>query len=145
MAVAPVTKLKKTELIWLGTHKCEHSHTYLEHYGCFLREFPEGNPLQIRTGYLDIEVFGGFNASFGYMNCYCIKDGHSDKVYGSQITKKELQNINILDKRVVQDCVKDMKKFDRIVTYYGTKFDIPFIRTRALHHDIHFPLYLGRF
>jgi len=141
MASAPVTKLKKTEIVWLGSHKCKHAHTYLEHYSCFLYDFPEGNPLDIRTGYLDIEVFGGFNAAFGYMLSYCIKDANSDKVYGTSITPKELKNYNKLDKRVVESCVEDMKKFDRIVTYYGTKFDIPFIRTRALHHDFDFPLY----
>lgn len=135
MPIAPVNKLKKTEIVWLSNHRCRHSHTYLEHYQCYLSENPERG----RTGYLDIEA-SQLNASFGFMITYCIKDSKSDKIYGRKITKKELVGKN-KDKKLVEDCIEDMKRFDRIVTYYGTRFDIPFIRTRALHNNIDFPLY----
>src|SRR3990167_595270 len=32
---APLRLLKKQELVWLATHRCQHKHTYLEHYNCF--------------------------------------------------------------------------------------------------------------
>ena len=35
----------------------------------------------------------------------------------------------------------EMNKYDVIMTYYGTRFDIPFIRTRALYHGTYFPMY----
>lgn len=34
-----------------------------------------------------------------------------------------------------------MLKYDRIVTHYGTYFDLPFLRTRALIHKLIFPPY----
>jgi len=34
-----------------------------------------------------------------------------------------------------------MRNFDRIVTHYGTYFDVPFLRTRAMIHNIDFPKY----
>ena len=32
-----------------------------------------------------------------------------------------------------------MQTFDRIVTYYGTGFDLKFLRTRAVVHNLEFP------
>ncbi|MEA3560101.1 MAG: ribonuclease H-like domain-containing protein, partial [Candidatus Thermoplasmatota archaeon] len=39
-------------------------------------------------------------------------------------------------------CIEDMKKFDTLLTYNGTNFDMPFLRTRALKHNIDFPKYM---
>jgi uncharacterized protein YprB with RNaseH-like and TPR domain len=46
-----------------------------------------------------------------------------------------------LDEKVVKQCLKDMANFDRVVGYYSTKFDGPFLRTRALALGIPFPEY----
>lgn len=46
-----------------------------------------------------------------------------------------------LDKSVVKNCIRDMMLFDKIVTFYGARFDLPFLRTRALVHKIKFPGY----
>jgi len=35
--------------------------------------------------------------------------------------------------------VENLKKFDRIITHYGRRFDLPYIRTRALILGIDFP------
>lgn len=134
MAIAPVHRLKKDEIVWLGTHKCKHSHTYLEHYNCYLEE----NPTRERIGYFDIEC-SNLNADFGLVLCYCIKDGNSDEIIERRITKKELDTC--LDKEVIRQCIQDLLKFDIIVTYYGTGFDIPYIRAKALIHNLDFPLY----
>jgi uncharacterized protein YprB with RNaseH-like and TPR domain len=32
-----------------------------------------------------------------------------------------------------------MRRFDRLVGHYSTKYDIPFVRTRALIHGLDFP------
>jgi uncharacterized protein YprB with RNaseH-like and TPR domain len=133
MARAPVTRMRKKEVDWLGTHKCRHSHTYLEHYSCYLQE----NPLDQKIGFLDIESHN-LVANYGFMICYCIKDANGDTIHEDVLTPKEAR-AKSLDKRVVSRCVEDVKKFDKVVTYYGTRFDLPFIRTRAHWHDIHFP------
>lgn len=148
MPIAPVSKLKKSEIVWLANHYCKHSHTYLEHYNCYLAEVVknplfqkkrgEDIPMSQTIGYFDIES-SNLKANFGIMFCYCIKDSESNKIYERLITKKEIETC--LDKKVVQQCIKDLKRFDKIVTYYGTRFDLPFVRTRALYHKIPFPFY----
>ena len=131
----PVYKLKKTELVWLNANKCKHGHTYLEHYNCFLKE----NPNQNRIGFFDIEV-SNLKANVGLLLCYCIKDFGSDEIIEGCITPKDLRS-DRLDEKVVRKCVSDLSKFDRIVTYYGTGFDIPYIRSKAVHCGIDFPCY----
>lgn len=135
MAIAPVHRLKKDEIVWLGSHRCRHSHTYIEHYNCYLEENPEhGN-----IGFLDIET-SNLKANMGIVYSYCIKDGKSDNVLYRVITKKELFSDD-MDKAVITQLVEDIRKFDILVTYYGTRFDIPFIRSRAVHHGIDYPAY----
>jgi len=144
MPVAPVHKLKKQEIIWLSRHYCKHSHDYLSHYSCFLREIADKHewepgkniPIPHRIGFFDIENFG-FKADFGIMLSYCIKDSESDKIYGRHVTKKELETC--ADEKLVRECVKDLERFDRIVGFYSTKHDIPFVRSRAVFHKIPFP------
>lgn len=132
--LAPVGRLTKKEINFLAKRRCKHGHTYLEHYACYLKE----NPLGERVGFFDIEA-SGLQANWSIMLCYCIKDAGKKKIYHRIITKEELSTC--LDKKVVEQCVEDLKKFDRIVTFYGKKFDFPFCRTRALVHDIPFMNY----
>jgi uncharacterized protein YprB with RNaseH-like and TPR domain len=136
--VAPVARLKKAEIVWLANNRCRHSHTYLEHFNCYLEEKP-GGPLEVKTGYLDIET-SDLKADFGIVFCYCIKDENSDKIYERTITAKEMKS-GALDKPVLQQFIKDVANFDRVVTYYGTRFDIPFLRTRAVVHKLKYPEY----
>jgi len=136
---APVARLKKADIVWLANNKCKHSHNYLAHFNCFLEERPDG-PLRIKSGYLDIET-SNLAANYGIIYCYCIKDEESDKIFERTITKKELKSKD-MDKNVIAQCIKDIKgNFDRIVTYYGTRFDIPYLRSRAVFHGLEFPEY----
>ena len=73
------------------------------------------------------------------MYCYCIKDSQSDRIYQKIVNKRTLAKD--LDKHVIEGCIKDLKKFDRIVTFYGAKFDLPFVRTRATYWQLPFPFY----
>lgn len=129
----PIHRLKKQELIWMSNNKCKHSHTYLSHYNCYLQEKPNKQ----RIGHFDIEA-SNLDADYGIMLSYAIKEHGTDKIYKDVITKKDINSPG-LDKRIVQNCIKDIQKFDRIVGFYSTKFDIPFIRTRALIHNLDFP------
>ncbi len=136
----PVNKLTKKELVWLFENNCKaHATNYASHYACFLREKPEDAPMHERLGFLDIEA-SNLDANWGIMLCYSIYDEEEDKSLERIVTPKELRD-GVLDRKVVEQCVKDMQKFDRVITYYGTRFDIPYIRTRALWWKIPFPTY----
>ena len=93
----------------------------------------------ITIGYLDIETTG-FSANIDLMLSWCIKGRGVKKVEGAWITKEELMSEK-QDARIVELLVEEMNKYDIIFTYYGTRFDIPFIRTRALYHGTHFPMH----
>jgi uncharacterized protein YprB with RNaseH-like and TPR domain len=131
---APVQRLKKSELVWLGLHNCKHGHSYLEHYSCFLNEAPVSK----RVGYLDIET-SNLDADFGIMLCYCIKEAGVDFIHEGVITQKEATHATTPDKRLVEQCIEDIKKFDLLYGYYSSKFDMKFIRTRAVSMNIDFP------
>lgn len=90
-------------------------------------------------GFLDIETTN-FNADIAYMLSYAFKVRGSDTVYASKITKEEIFS-GKFDERLVKQCIEDLRRFKRIYTYYGTGFDIPFIRTRALELGLEFPIF----
>jgi uncharacterized protein YprB with RNaseH-like and TPR domain len=65
--------------------------------------------------------------------------GGKRKILSRTVTKQEIKTC--LDKEVVKQCIKDLSECDRIVTYYGKRFDLPFLRTRALYWGLDFPNY----
>lgn len=142
--IAPVKTLRKSDLEWLGTHKCRHGMTYLAHYNCFLEEKPPTSPFAEKVGFFDIETTG-FYADYDFMLTYCILDDEG-KLISNAIKKKEIQAYEF-DKRLLSDLCNDLRKFDRLVVYYGAdyRFDIPFSRTRAIKHGLDFPLYKDLF
>jgi uncharacterized protein YprB with RNaseH-like and TPR domain len=136
---APIAKLKKSEILWLSQHRCEHGVTYLEHYNCFLREAPE-SPVTERVGFLDIET-SNLKASFGYVISYCCK------VQGAELrerilTPKEIQS-GTFDFELLKQFNHDIEDLTRLAVYWGKdrRHDIPFLRTRALKQGLDFPLY----
>lgn len=133
--IPPISKVKKQDLIWMQNNTCAaHGKPYIEHYECYLSEVkpPE------KIGFLDIEA-SNLSANFGVMFAYCIKPNWTNEIiYGITEPKTFKKD---LDKSVTEKCIGDMLHFDRIVTYYGTRYDIPFIRTRALYHKLSFPEY----
>jgi len=135
MASVNPFNLKKDELLIFLTGRCKHHHFYYEHPACFLKELGK----EPKRGFLDIEV-SNLHADFGIVLSYAIKVENKRKIYAGVITKEELTN-GTLDKRVVQECIRDMMKFDEIITYNGTRFDLPYLRSRALHWGLEFPKY----
>lgn len=125
--------MKKEDLAVLFTQYCKHGHLYAEHPACYLAEYES----KLKIGFLDIET-SNLKADFGIMLSYCIKEAENKKILGRSIDKKELDN-GTLDKDLVKECIDDIGKFNLIITYYGTRFDIPFIRSRALYWDTYFP------
>ena len=131
----PVHRLNKKEIVWLASNYCQHGHTYLEHYGCY-------EPKKERVGFLDIEA-SNLKADFGVILSYCIKEAGAKKIYEGTLTPQDIKKASIgcEDKRLVTQLVADLANFDRIVTYYGKRFDVPYIRSRALMTGVKFPLF----
>ena len=129
--------LTRDEIVWLDENCCKaHGHKYISHYHCYIKENPAPHITE-RVGYLDIEA-SNLKADFGIAYCYCIKDGKSDKILSRSIRPKEFKTC--LDKEVVRQCIEDMRKFDRICTWYGSRYDIPYLRARAIYHKLDFPM-----
>lgn len=138
--IAPVKRLLKRELEWLGTHRCRHGHTFLEHYDCFLSEKPETCPFDERVGFLDIET-SNLDADFGYVFSWGIKD-RGGEISGRVLTPHEIKS-HKFDKKLIAELCTEIKKYHRIVAHWGLdrRFDLPFLRTRAVFHGLDFPLY----
>lgn len=130
----PVWRLAKPKIVEMAKWKCEHGHTGLEHYSCWLKH----NPGEETIGFLDIETTN-LKADFGIILSFAIADDATSNVVSRVITKQDLRTC--LDAKVITTCIKEMRKYDRIVGYYSTKFDIPFIRTRAISLGLEFPQY----
>ena len=132
----PIRRVTKKEVEWLGENFCRHGHTYLEHYSCFLTEKPDTSPFVEKIGIFDIETTG-LKANWSHMLCWCMKEHGKDVIHHDIITTKEARDK--VDSRLIKSAVNEILKYDRIITYYGTRFDIPYTRSRALFQDIEFP------
>ncbi len=134
--------------------RCIHRHTIEEHPACFVSGninvkqaedlYEEnGKPWyqldNLRIGYLDIET-DGLKADFSTILTWCVKEKDGPVTF-DKVTKEELFN-GYSDKRLVESCVAEMQKYKIICTYYGSGFDIPFLRAKALHYDLYFPAYI---
>lgn len=130
--------LKKADLQTYLTGYCSHRMPYQQHPNCFKMEILQGFKKE-KIGYLDIET-SHLKANMGIIFTYYIKTHNKNKYYSGKIKVSDLRN-ETKDKKIVEKLINDMKKFDVIVTYYGSRFDIPFIRTRAVKWGLDFPLY----
>lgn len=94
---------------------------------------------RIKIGVLDIESTG-LEAQHGYMLSACIKEVNENDSRGKLTTISILDNRNRFglfnDKWVVAETIKELNKYDLILTWYGSRFDLPFINTRALKHGL---------
>jgi len=139
---------KKTKEI-----KCIHRHTINDHPKCFAkglvkykddRQFEKETGLgwynypDYRIGYFDIESDGLF-ADFGTMLTWCIKE-KGGKITYDIIEKEDLFN-GLADYNLTKSLINEIRKYKIICTYYGTGFDFPFLRAKALHYGLDFPGY----
>lgn len=133
-----ITRLRNAnsqQLDWLLKWKCSHRHNGVRHFNCFTKEFG----LIERIGFLDIET-SNLKADFGIVLAWCLLNDNGDIIWGT--IDKELDiDTGTEDKRLIASCIGAMKFYDRIITHYGTYFDIPFLRSRALIHGLAFPEY----
>lgn len=130
-----IANLTKAEIVKRANYKCKHHHTGLTHPQCYDTEVGDE-----RIGFLDIEA-SNLKANFGIVLSYCILDGKDGSIIKRLITPKDLKSGDF-DKHLMEKfCNEDVKKFTRLVTYYGSRFDIPFLRTRSLYWGLKFPVY----
>ena len=135
----PIRRLTKKQIEWLADNQCKaHGHSFLSHYPCFIRESPADSPFHERVGYLDIESTG-LKGNWDYMLCFCIKEAGGN-ILGRHLTKREITNYKF-DKDLTKELADTIRGFDRIITYYGIRFDIPFIKTRCEKWGVDFPAY----
>jgi len=127
---------------------CIHRHYPHTHASCFTKEIvgdriiytPKANWFDDkRIGFLDIEA-SNLDANFGIIYCWYIKPLGSRKYLSYCVTPKEIRD-GTEDKNAIRELCKAMREFDVIVTYYGTRFDIPYIRTVALTNGADFPVF----
>lgn len=96
-----------------------------------LGDEPWYNEEGTKMGYFDIET-SNFKANNGYLVSYAIKEkGNPDVIY-DEITREEIFN-GVFDRELIARCLESLNDFNIWITYYGTGFDIPFIRTRATY------------
>ena len=74
------------------------------------------------------------------MLSWAIKTRDTSETTSALITKEEIFDGDY-DKRIVEMLCEELNNYDTLLTYYGTRFDIPFIRTRAIDNGIRFPFY----
>jgi uncharacterized protein YprB with RNaseH-like and TPR domain len=91
-----------------------------------------------KIGIFDIETTG-LPASYSHMLAWCMLDRDTGKIASDIVTRKEARDKH--DVRVTQSAIKEIEKYDRIVGYYSSRFDIPYVRSRALKHKLIFPAY----
>ena len=129
-------RLKKVEVEWLYDHYCKHNHRYSEHPKCFLEEYGDRLATIQRVVTLDIETTN-LAADFGYILCYSMKDLDGDIIHRS-ITTREIKTYKF-DEPLMRQFLKDIKGVDKVITYYGSGFDLPYLRSRALRFNLPFP------
>ena len=122
--------------------RCIHRHTEKSHPNCFLNGVPKKarwyDDTDLRIGFLDIETTD-FKANRGFMLSWAIKYRDGKTVY-DLLAREDILSLEF-DKRIVNTLMNELKNVDIIVTYYGTGFDIPFARTRALFWKYRFPVH----
>jgi len=139
MANAPVHRLKKQEIVWLASHACKaHRHSFLTHYNCYVKEQPDRE----RTAILDIET-SNLKADYGIILTWCLKPLGKKEIIEDVITAADIKagRNGDEDRRVVKTLVAAMSNFDKVIGYYSKRFDLPYIRTRALNMGVEFPYY----
>lgn len=91
---------------------------------------------------MDIET-SNLDANYGICFCYCIKVAGKRKIYSRIVTTDELHTC--LDNKVLEQFIQDIRHFDKLVGFYSTRFDIPYLRTRCVMNGISFPEYGEKF
>jgi uncharacterized protein YprB with RNaseH-like and TPR domain len=125
----------KKDLVKYMSGRCKHRHTYAEHPGCWWKE--QGRKPVI--GFIDIET-SNLDANYGFIITYCILNDDTGEIIEDKINIQDIRNGDF-DKHFCKQLIKDMLKFDVLMGYWSTGFDIPYIRARCLKWKLEFPVF----
>jgi uncharacterized protein YprB with RNaseH-like and TPR domain len=110
--------------------RCKHGHYLTEHPACasvYVR--PE------RVAVLDIESSGIDSAEFGGVYSFALLEiddnGKPGRLIYRSVSARDRRN-HVFDRRVVNELVTRLNDYTKIITHYGSKYDIPWLYTRAL-------------
>jgi uncharacterized protein YprB with RNaseH-like and TPR domain len=131
----PTSFMKMDILRWANTHRCIHGHTFLEHFPCYLKEVD----YKKKVGFFDIET-SSLVADFGIVITWYIL-GRDGEYHGRTITKEEVTELDIPDQFLMNELSQELNNWDLLYTYNGTRFDLPYVRTRCTIAGIDFPSY----
>jgi len=131
-----ISSLKKDEIIRRSKWHCNHGHTALSHPQCYENKFGKTE----KIGFADIET-SNLTATFGIIYTYCIKELDGDLIKRA-INLADLHK-GVFDKDLIAQFISDTSKFTHLIWHYGTdrRFDVPFLRTRAVKWGLPFPEY----
>jgi len=115
-------------------YRCEHRHNGISHNKCYDRAYD----VEEKIGFFDIET-SNLSGDFGVILSYCIL-GNDNKLIKRIITPEEIKK-GIFDKELTKQLCVDLRKFDRVIGYYSSRFDGPFCRTRCVFWGHDFPLF----
>lgn len=91
----------------------------------------------VRVAVLDIETTG-LNAGFGVILCAVVKAYSPDekRVFRADAYEPWKRGQRADDKALLQDILAYLEDVDIIIAHNGLKFDLPFLRTRAVIHGL---------
>ena len=92
------------------------------------------DPSRTRVGILDIESTN-LRADFAITFCVVVKILGTSELRSFRIDLKELDMISA-ERKMLREVNKYIKTLDGLVTYYGARFDVPFLRTRMFTQGI---------
>ena len=91
-------------------------------------------------GAFDIET-ANLEANSGHMLSWSFTDVRTGETTSDCITRAEIINGLGDDSRIIKSLVNELKKYDVILGFWSTNFDVPYVRARALGQGIDFPIY----
>src|SRR3990167_7570609 len=123
--------------------RCLHHNDITRHPNCFTSDghvkMTEFWWKDKKIGFLDIES-SNLDANFGINHCWVIKEYNKKKYYSGNTNGDTYKQRLLSEKKSLQKLCNDLKKFDMIITFYGARFDIPYLRSRCLWYNIQFPI-----
>ncbi len=105
-----------------------------------VRAIPWFRKQGMKIGFLDIETTD-LAANHGFMLSWFMKVEDEKRPRHGIITPKECTDPKLRDKRIVTELLEAIQDVHIVATFYGTGFDIPYMRSRALFWDLPFPEY----
>lgn len=119
---------------------CKHRVNGVGHPNCWREYLSLYATRDMKIGYLDLEC-NGLQGDFNWIYSYAIKTRGKDEVFSKTMDVPDDIVDMTFDRNVTASLIEHMRLYDMVITYYGTGFDLPMARTRALHWGLDFPAY----